>query len=135
MPLEAPYSDAEIAASQAGLRDAILQEAQKEAIGGTAWDVTRFSGNGITASTTESDAGTIQASIYRVKLSALERALAGADAPDAIWRFVAEVNQVVTPQIGDTLTSQADAALIFTIATLDAKYGVLVGELAPQPPL
>ena len=131
MPLEAPYSAAEVAASQAGLAAALLQEAQKEAVGGADWDVTRHSGNGVSGPTTESDEGTIQASIYRVKLSDLARALAGADAPDAIWRLIVQDAQGVALQIGDTLTSQAASRFVFTIRSLDQKYGVLVGELEP----
>jgi hypothetical protein len=132
MPLESPYSAEEIAASQAALRAALLQEAQKEAVGGPLWDVTRHSGNGVTEATTESDEGTIEAAIYRVTLSALEQALAGAGAPDAFWRLIVVDAQEVALQIGDELASQADATLSFTIKTLDQKYGALVGELEPS---
>lgn len=133
MPLEEPYSAAEIATNQAALGAAIVQEAQKEAIGGPDWDVTRYSGSGVGAERTESDAGAIEASIYRKQLSALEHALAGVDAPDAFWRLVVVDAQDVTLQIGDELVSQADSDLLFAVKSLDQKYGVQVGELDKLP--
>jgi hypothetical protein len=133
MPLEAPYSAAEVAAIQAGMRDAILQEAQTAAIGGAAWTVIAANGNGVTAPTTPTTLGTIQASIYEKRLSPLARALAGADVPDSFWRLIVINAQSVALRIGQELASQAQPALRFTIKTLDQKYGVSLGELEAVP--
>lgn len=138
MPLEQPFSAAEIAANQAAMQAAILQEAQIGAVGGATWTIERSEDD--EDGSAAAAIGTLQASIYRVRLSAEARALAGADAPDAIWRLVAQDGQMTINTsatdpatrklwIGDVLTSQVDSRLRFQVTTLDLEYGVLVGEL------
>lgn len=91
-------------------------------VGGPVWRVSRAgAGDGITAPVgAPRPAGTITAAIYRAQTPVSRRAQAGTPVPEAPWHMTIQTGSV---QIGDQVTSQADARWVFRVTELPDQPG------------
>lgn len=133
-------STTDISIFQQAVAAANLQTARAQAIGGESWLVSMpGSGDGVNAPTGDDQpAGGVVAYVFRVKTSALERALAGDQVEVERWEFVAPSESLADDEASDglwegrTIESAADSALRFTIASLDVQSGYLSGTLKKE---
>lgn len=116
-----------------------LTIARKLGVGGDAWDVTRASGDGVSTPVTTGAVGVWAGYVADEDPAALGSAAPGATVGTKRWYAVGDTEIVLpTPaglpqalKVGNVITSQADAALTFSVAAQDTVVGYVRYLLEP----
>jgi hypothetical protein len=110
--------------------------ARKLGVGGDAWDVTRASGEGVSAPITRAAVGVWAGYVADEDVATLGMAAPAATVGTKRWYAVGDTDQLLpTPQalrVGDTIASQATPALRFSVAAQDTVVGYVRYLLEPS---
>ena len=118
---------------QQAIAQTALSTAAADAVGGTLWDISRITGDGVETASGQTAAGTATAYLVKERLSVLAQALAGTQVGTDQWRLYADEGEIAADVDSDGLwqgrviTSQDDSSVQFQIGTLDSDHGYITG--------